>query len=147
MLIDFFRERGREGERGRETSTSERNIDQLCVPTGHQICNPGMCPDGESNSRPFGVQDDAPTHRDMPAKELTLFFIYSLHLALFCISFKYTIIYFTKRWPQYFNYIIIAILLTTFCNYQSVHLNLFTSFIQAHNLPPLWHPSVCSLYL
>ena len=26
------------------------------VPTGDLACNPGMCPDWESNQRPFGLQ-------------------------------------------------------------------------------------------
>ena len=46
------REKGREGERQRETSICERNINQLpltCVPTGDQTHNPSMCPDVESN--------------------------------------------------------------------------------------------------
>ena len=47
-MLFIFRERGGEGEReGRETSIFEREISQLA-------CNPGMCPDWESNQRPFG---------------------------------------------------------------------------------------------
>ena len=50
----FFRERGREGE-----SEGEKH---QCVgashvaPTGDLACNPGMCPDWDSNGRPFGLQ-------------------------------------------------------------------------------------------
>ena len=49
-----FRERGKEGEREGEK--------QQCVVappmphTGDLTCNPGMCPDWESNRRPFGSQ-------------------------------------------------------------------------------------------
>ena len=45
----IFRERGREKER-------KRNINQLPFATGDPVCNPGMCPDWESNWRPFGLQ-------------------------------------------------------------------------------------------
>ena len=50
----FFRERGREGEIEEEK--------HQCVaafqvsPTGYLPQNPGMCPDWESNWRPFGLQ-------------------------------------------------------------------------------------------
>ena len=56
MFIDF-----REGKEERE----ERNIDQLpltCALTTDRTCNPGMCPDRESNPQPFGLWDDAPTN-------------------------------------------------------------------------------------
>ena len=52
LFIYLFIERGREGER-------ERNINVVasCVPpTGDLAHNPGMCPDWESNQRPFGSQ-------------------------------------------------------------------------------------------
>ena len=58
----IFRERRREGERGRETSMRQRNSTWLplaYIPTRFQTCNPGMCPDWESNWRPFALQDDA----------------------------------------------------------------------------------------
>ena len=48
----------REGERGRESSMWERNINQLPLAqalTRDQPHNPGMCPDQESNHRPFAV--------------------------------------------------------------------------------------------
>ena len=52
----MFRERGREGER-------EGEKDQCVVafhvaPTRNLACNPGMCPDWESNQRPFGLQPE-----------------------------------------------------------------------------------------
>ena len=47
---------GREKER-------ERNINVwlplMCPPTGDLNCNPGMCPDWESNQQPFGLQAGA----------------------------------------------------------------------------------------
>ena len=47
MLTDF-RERGKEGERGRETSMLEKNMDWLPLIralTQDQTLNLGMCPD------------------------------------------------------------------------------------------------------
>ena len=40
----------------------ERNMDWLPreqTPPGDRTCNPGMCPDWESNQRPFTLQDGA----------------------------------------------------------------------------------------
>ena len=54
-FIYLFLERGE----GRETER-ERNINVwlplMWPPTGDLACNPGMCPDWESNQRPFGSQ-------------------------------------------------------------------------------------------
>ena len=57
-ILFIFRERGKEGERRRETSMCERYIDWLPLtpPTGDLACNPIMCPDLESNRRPLGSQ-------------------------------------------------------------------------------------------
>ena len=52
----------REGKGGRETLMRERNINGLpltCAPSGDWTCNPGLCPDQESNWQPLGLQDDA----------------------------------------------------------------------------------------
>ena len=50
----IFRERGREGEREGE---KHQGVVVSCVPpTGDLAHNPGMCPDWESNLRPFGSQ-------------------------------------------------------------------------------------------
>ena len=69
MLIEFRErkgekegERGREGGGDRERHINMRNINRLplmCTPTGDQTHSLGMCPDGESNLKPFGVWDDA----------------------------------------------------------------------------------------
>ena len=52
----IFREKGREGER-------ERNINVwlplTCPSTGDLACNPGMCPDWESNWQLFDSQSSA----------------------------------------------------------------------------------------
>ena len=43
-------------------------------PTGDQAHNPGMCPDWESNWRPFGLQADAQsTEPDQPGLGLMVF--------------------------------------------------------------------------
>ena len=31
-------------------------VDSCMPPTGHLVCNPGMCPDWESNRWPFDLQ-------------------------------------------------------------------------------------------
>ena len=73
MVIDS-RERGMEGvegerERQRETEFDVRDKRQpaashMCPNRGSnpQPNNLGICPDWESNSQPFGVQDNAPTN-------------------------------------------------------------------------------------
>ena len=61
---DFFlreRREGREKERERNIDVWERNIHLLSfihAPIVDQTCNLGLCPDLESNLRPFTLQDD-----------------------------------------------------------------------------------------
>ena len=50
----MFRERGREG--GRKGEKYQCVVTSLEPPTGDLACNPGMCPDWESNLRPLGSQ-------------------------------------------------------------------------------------------
>ena len=50
----FFREGGREKEREREKHQCV--VASHMAPTGDLAHNPGICPDGESNQRPFGSQ-------------------------------------------------------------------------------------------
>ena len=55
-----------EGERKVERE-NERSIDQVpltCPPTRGLASHPGLCPDGESNLRPFGFRDN--THPNEP---------------------------------------------------------------------------------
>ena len=53
-ILFIFRERGKKGEREGEK--------RQCVVASHTphngdlTCNPGMCPDWESNLQPFGLQ-------------------------------------------------------------------------------------------
>ena len=54
FFIFIFRERGREGEREGE---KHPRVVASCAPlSGDLACNPGMCPDWESNYQPFGLQ-------------------------------------------------------------------------------------------
>ena len=61
MFIDFREE---EGERQRETSVWERNVDRWhpIVPDQGSNLQLGMCPAWESNPQPFGVWVNAPTN-------------------------------------------------------------------------------------
>ena len=58
----IFLERGEGREKERERNISMQEIHLLVAshapPNGDLACNPGMCPDWESNQRPFGLQDD-----------------------------------------------------------------------------------------
>ena len=67
MLIDFilflknisfiFRERGKEGQR--EGEKHQCGVASHVPPTGNLARNSGMCPDWESNWRPFALQSGA----------------------------------------------------------------------------------------
>ena len=50
LILERRREREREGEKHQCVVASQVS------PTGDLACNPGMCPDWESNRRPFGLQ-------------------------------------------------------------------------------------------
>ena len=50
----MFRERGREGER--EGEKHQCVVASHVPPSGDLASNSGMCPDWESNQRPFGLQ-------------------------------------------------------------------------------------------
>ena len=56
MIIFISTERGKEGEREREKYKCV--VASLMPPTGNLACNPGMCPDWESNWQPFGSQPE-----------------------------------------------------------------------------------------
>ena len=51
----LFRERGKEGERRKHWCV----VASHTSPAGDLACNPGVCPDWESNQRPFGSQAHA----------------------------------------------------------------------------------------
>ena len=54
LFYFIFREREREGDR--EGEKPHCVVASQAPPTGDLACNPGMCPDWESNWRPFGFQ-------------------------------------------------------------------------------------------
>ena len=54
FYLFMFRERGREGDR--EGEKHQCVVASHVAPTGDLVCNPGMCPDWESNQQPFGLQ-------------------------------------------------------------------------------------------
>lgn len=54
----------REGKGGRKRSMWEKKTGRLflvCTTTADQTCNPGICPDRESNQWPFALWDNAKT--------------------------------------------------------------------------------------
>ena len=53
-ILFTFRERGREGER--ERGKHQYVVASSAPRIGDLAHNPGMCPDWESNQRPFGLQ-------------------------------------------------------------------------------------------
>ena len=55
----LFQRKGIEGRKRERNIVCERYIDQLPLthpPAGDLACNPGMCPDWESNRLPFSLQ-------------------------------------------------------------------------------------------
>ena len=56
-MLFIFRGRGREGKR--EGEKHQCVVASCLPPTGDLAHNPGMCPDWESNQRPFGLQAHA----------------------------------------------------------------------------------------
>ena len=52
MYVFIFRERGREGEKEKH----QHVVASHTLPTGDLTQNPGVCPNWESNWRPFGLQ-------------------------------------------------------------------------------------------
>ena len=57
IYLSIFKERGREGER--EGEKHQYVVASHAPPTGDLALNPGMCPDWESDQRPFGSQAGA----------------------------------------------------------------------------------------
>ena len=74
------RQEGREAEKG-EKYHCEREISigclLICVPTGDQTHNLGMCPDWELNPGHFGLWDDATTKWAILARVKFVFFMKS----------------------------------------------------------------------
>ena len=55
-ILFIFRKRGRERERKGEGEKHQCVVASHAPPTGDLAHNTGMCPDWESNWRPFGLQ-------------------------------------------------------------------------------------------
>ena len=84
-FIDSFLERGEGREGGREKLMCERNITSVVasrMPPARDLAhNPGMCPDWESNQRPFGSQAGAqPTRAISATAKWFLMYVQTLSL-------------------------------------------------------------------
>ena len=90
-FIYLFLERGREGER--EEEKHQFVVASCARPSGDVAHNPGMCPDWESNWRPFGLQASAhPLSRTSQGFEQFLEVLHEPFLAtltLHCYNPKY----------------------------------------------------------
>ena len=72
FCLFFFLEREREGER--EGEKHQCVVASHMLPIGDLVCNPGLCPEQESNQRPFGSQTGTQsTELHHPANEVFLF--------------------------------------------------------------------------
>ena len=79
-ILFIFRERGREGER--EGEKHQCVVASRTPPTGDLARNPGMCPDRESNRRPFGLQTSAQsTEPHQPGQQVSY---YTYSELIFC---------------------------------------------------------------
>ena len=71
-FIYLFLEKGSEAER--EGEKHQCLAASHSPPTGDLTCNPGMCPDWESNQWPFGSQSSAqPTEHYHPRTDIYIF--------------------------------------------------------------------------
>ena len=78
------------------------------TPTGDLVCNPGMCPDWESNRRPFGSQ--AGTHSTEPHQPGPLSF-FCLVIKIFKITCIISIVFplYNMPWMLYSKLIVSCI--------------------------------------
>ena len=68
---------GKEGERQGEKHQCV--VASQVPPTGNLACNPGMCPDWESNRQPFGSQASTQStepHQPGPSVNILINFLY-----------------------------------------------------------------------
>ena len=77
----LFRERGKEGERRKHWCV----VASHTSPAGDLACNPGVCPDWDSNQRPFGPQASTQSTEPHQPGHFFLFLSYTkmLHLKIF----------------------------------------------------------------
>ena len=74
-----------EKREGREGEKHQRVVASRAPPTGDLACNPGMCPDWESNWQPFGsqacTQSTEPYQPGLEFSVNSLFLSFRLHFA------------------------------------------------------------------
>ena len=77
---------GKEGEREGNVGMQEIHWPVACLmlPTGDLAYNPGMCPDWESNQRPFSSQASAQSTEPHQPGQIYIFFLTFPHRAQIC---------------------------------------------------------------
>ena len=71
LFLFIFRQRGREGER---EGKKHRLVASRTSPTEDLACNPGMCPDWESNCQPFSLQAGSHSTERQQSRQQQFFF-------------------------------------------------------------------------
>ena len=87
ILFTYFQ---REGKGGREGGKHQCVVASHAPPPEDLDCNPGMCPNWESNQRPFG--SEAVTQCTEP-HQLGKFFFFSCYPKLLCYIMSFQIIF------------------------------------------------------
>ena len=82
-ILFIFRERGRQREREGNISVW---LPLACPQMGNLACNPGMCPDWETNQQRFGSQASTQSTEPHQAGLIILLFNFYMY---FCLSFNY----------------------------------------------------------
>ena len=91
IYLFIFTQRGREGER--EGEKHQCVAASRAPPTGDLARNPGMCPDWESNQRPFGVQVGTQSTEPRQPGLFLYFFMYLFVLIKVCLAYEKSCIY------------------------------------------------------
>ena len=88
-FIHIFLDRGEGKEKQRKRNTDvwekHRSVASHMLPNQGPNCNPGLCPDRESNQRHFALRDDSqPTEPHQPGLEVLgfIFFIFTIMYSL-----------------------------------------------------------------
>ena len=90
LLLERGREEEREGEKHHVQGT--RWLVASCTPpSGDSGCNPGMCPNRDSNQQPLGSQHGSPIHSATPVRATSKWFLKLM--LMFCWKNKYTLIW------------------------------------------------------
>ena len=101
LIFKFiFRERGREGER--EGKKHQCVVASHMSPTGGLACNPGICPDWESNQRALALQGGTQSTEPHQPGQGYIFWVMNSSLTIF-VPFQYcTDVWSTLFWlPQF----------------------------------------------